>query len=177
MDICSKDPALDERFAREMGPADESSYEAVKRAYVGICNRIYNNVRADYDEARDIVPYVDEEQFVVHSFKLRAADNVQLACCHLQYKPHLLPAGRDPCVVIFLHTNARNLLQALDLLPFCTAVQSSLLAYDLRGCGKSDGPGLNSLERHLADLERVIAWAQSNSMKPAGSQKIVLWAR
>lgn len=171
MDCCSKDEGLVARFQKEVGPSNESSFDAVKRAYEGFTNRIYNNVRADYDESRDLLPAVDPELFEFNCFKIRTADNVNLACCHLEFKKR---EQEQTSIVLFLHTNTRNLLQALEILPFCIETQSSLLAYDLRGCGKSEGLGLSSLDKHVSDLDRVISWVQSRT---GGKSKIVLWAR
>ena len=49
------------------------------------------------------------------------------------------PGGVPRPLVIYLHTNTRCLVDAKEVLPLCDVLGGSLLAFDLPGCGKSDG--------------------------------------
>jgi hypothetical protein len=50
--------------------------------------------------------------------------------------------------VLYLHTNTRSLVDAKEVLPVCHALGASLLAFDLPGCGHSDG----TLTFHMAQV-------------------------
>lgn len=183
---------LEEAFRREFGPSEESTYQALQRGYKGFTNRIYNNIKMTYDEQRDIFDKVDSTLFNPTCFKLRSSDNIQLSCCYCENKSQINIEARR--IIIFMHTNTRNLLQGLDILKVCTDLKASLLTYDLRGCGKSDGPGLNNLDTHLADLDLIIRWARSkmrgnsissaslaasaaSATQSAGQLELIFWAR
>lgn len=158
MDICGADHVLDERFHAEFGSSSETTFQTLQRGYKGLTNRLYNLVKKEYEES-DITRRLEGTEYFARSFKLRnSKDNVQLACCFCERQG--APSSR---IVIFLHTNMRNLLQGLEILPLCSDLQASLLCFDLRGCGKSDGQGLQNLDTHLSDLDLAIAWAQSRA--------------
>lgn len=159
MDICGADREMDEAFRREFGPAGETTLQSLQRGYSGFTNRLYNNVRRAYDEQCDLLSQVDDFAFASRLFRLRSTDNVQLACCFLENRAH--PSSRR--VVVFLHTNSSNMLQGLDLQKVCVELGASLIMYDLRGSGKSDGPGLSNLHKHKRDLDLVIAWARGRA--------------
>ena len=77
----------------------------------------------------------------------------------------------DELIVIYMHTNTSSMIDAKEVLPLCEALNASLVCYDLRGHGKSEGKSLANLQSNLRDLQQVIAWARSKS------NKMILWAR
>ena len=50
-----------------------------------------------------------------------------------------LPGSIPRPLVLYLHTNTRCLLDAKEVLPVCDELGASLLAFDLPGCGHSEG--------------------------------------
>ena len=58
------------------------------------------------------------------------------------------------------------------MLPVASAsLNACLVAYDLRGHGRSDGDGMANLNTNMEDLKRIVAWSRSKS------SKMILWAR
>lgn len=80
----------------------------------------------------------------------------------------VLPRSRP--LLLYLHTNTRCLLDAKEVLPLCDVLGASLLAFDLPGCGKSEG--FLSFQM-TQDLHRVV----KHATKELGFREIVLWAR
>lgn len=91
--------------------------------------------------------------------------------CEEEYQKEEKVFARNELIVVYVHTNTACMIDAKEILPVCDALNASLICYDLRGHGKSDGIGLVNLQTNLRDLEQVVAWALSKS------NKMVLWAR
>lgn len=79
--------------------------------------------------------------------------------------------NRSEHLIIYIHTNTCSSLMGKEVLPICKEMKASLLSWDLRAHGTSDGETVTDLDTSLLDLERVIAWARSQA------DKIILWAR
>jgi len=83
-----------------------------------------------------------------------------------------LDTALEDTIVVYMHTNAANLAQAKEVLPLCRRLSCSLLCYDLRGHGRSEGSeGIADLATNLLDLERVMDWARSKA------KRAILWCR
>lgn len=101
--------------------------------------------RMDYVEA-DVGSHSEDTDFRHESFTIpttpayeaRESDVAQLAAV-LWRQGHHRPGAVPRPLVVYLHTNTRCLLDAKEVLPLCDALGASLLAFDLPGCGHSEG--------------------------------------
>lgn len=121
---------------------------------------------------------------IYQDYKIReyalCSDGVNLHCARWDRNNH------DNIFVLYLHTNTRALIDAKEgncllnykcgvssctvALSFCSIINASLISFDLRGCGKSEG---NLCFSMVKDLENVVQHITSNHT----NAKIVLWAR
>jgi pimeloyl-ACP methyl ester carboxylesterase len=91
-------------------------------------------------------------------------NGVQLHAAQWNVEPH------SKVCVVYLHTNTRSLLDAKEILPFCSKLGANLVAFDLPGCGKSSG----TMSFHMSeDLNFVLSYVKD----VLGFSEIVLWAR
>lgn len=117
------------------GPNNESFTDLFKRTIKGNINQ---RKCTDYIAA-DIVPSDYSGQFDVNEFRL-VSEGVPINCLYFNKQlPEGCPANMlnsDICVV-YIHTNTRAAVDAVELLPLCRELQCDLAAFDLPGCGKS----------------------------------------
>lgn len=72
--------------------------------------------------------------------------------------------------VVYLHTNGRALVDAIELLPACNILDANLFSFDMPGCGKSDGCISLTNVKELSHIIDEIA-SKDNQLE------IILWAR
>lgn len=73
-------------------------------------------------------------------------------------------------IIIYIHTNGRASPDAIELLPLCDLIDSNLLTFDCKGCGKSGGQYTLSNSIDLADLINEIVHTKPD-------MEIILWGR
>ena len=73
--------------------------------------------------------------------------------------------------MIYLHTNTRNLSDAVEIIKFCDEIEADLVSFDLPGCGKSESNITPLMGR---DLEHLIEWILVSF---GTNVEIILWAR
>jgi pimeloyl-ACP methyl ester carboxylesterase len=190
------DPGLEERFYANYGPDDETIVQMVQRTYKGLCKRIYDPERKLYQPGIlefDGFQYCEFElplSFPKHLIKGTVLGKVPAKECSLN-AVYWAPtsscdetrrsssssstssrhSGPSVCI-IYLHTNTRNLTDAMEILPLCARTGYGLLALDLPGHGKSKlsyiAPAV-MLEAINAAIERV--------MIEYNVSEFILWCR
>ena len=196
MDVCSKDLELDNIFWSSVGPKNESTLEAVRRCYRGLTSKITNPERRTFKDEQ-----LEAPGWSTQHFQLRTSLNQNLHCVFwekeiigtwtdkegAQDKEEKQGEGegegveeedgeqqkfeRNEIVVVYMHTNTSCLADAIEVLPVCAALNACMVAYDLRGHGRSDGEGMVNISSNVRDLETVVAWARHKS------NNMILWAR
>jgi pimeloyl-ACP methyl ester carboxylesterase len=169
--IC--DPELEARYAKNNGPADESSYQAIMRTYQGFCKRIYNPGRKLYTtetlKGKDI-----EDHFEVMDFKLKfnhPVKRVQTSLYSVHWRNKSPESTDVSTCILYLHTNTSNLTDAMEVLPLCIDKGYHLLAFDLPGHGKSDAP-LICPDTTLEGINVAI-----KALTKSGVDHVILWTR
>lgn len=149
---------LEEDFWRHYGPKDESTLEFFSRVHRGLLNVILQPKRLEYT-LKDCQhrSFVDHYNF--SHYKLQG-----LQCVLWQRKNNF------NTVIIYMHTNTRASIDALEILPCCDALEASLFSFDFRGCGKSEGVLHASME---ADLSLIV----NNIICTVKPLNIIIWAR
>jgi hypothetical protein len=95
-------------------------------------------------EAADVASHSEDTDFRHQFFTIPGAgvssdsEQHQLAAV-LWSQGQNLPGSIPRPLVLYLHTNTRCLLDAKEVLPVCDELGASLLAFDLPGCGHSEG--------------------------------------
>ena len=117
------------------GPNNESFSDLFKRTIKGNINQ---RKCTDYVPA-EIIPVPFSNEFDVKEFRL-VSKGIPINCL---YFTKLLADGCPPSMhnsdicVVYIHTNTRASVDAVELLPLCKELQCDLAAFDLPGCGKS----------------------------------------
>ena len=89
------------------------------------------------------------------------------------WQPNNMPLqSRRALAVLYLHTNTRNIVDALEVIPLCRHLQCSLLAFDLPGHGKSAIESLSS----LVAIEGINS-AIEHCLVNYGISEYILWCR
>ena len=148
---------------------------------IGLCNRIYSGERlnysmndlANFDVSNEFSTYSIEEldldirsinlksvlsadviHFVFWKNKMNSSDNVSKRC------------------VLYLHTNTRNVCDALEVIPLCSSLNMHLLAFDLPGHGKSKIDDASPL-LVLQIIKLLLEWLHTKQ----NISEVILWAR
>jgi pimeloyl-ACP methyl ester carboxylesterase len=201
MEICSQDVELETTFRNWLGPKNESTYDLCKRLYNGLTDRVCRPPRKvflseEYDKTGWFATHFNLRTSlnlnlacIYYEKKIEGGgEDTDDECCFKDCEGEALEAAgeeegeegekgkekvfaADELIVIYMHTNTSCMIEAKEVLPVCNALNASLVCYDLRGHGKSEGGGLANLQNNLRDLEQVVAWARSKS------SKMILWAR
>ena len=74
--------------------------------------------------------------------------------------------------MIYCHCNAGNRMESLDILPYLVDKKISLVTFDFRGTGNSDGDFITLGEREKEDIEVVVDYLSKHKVK-----NIFLWGR
>lgn len=178
-----KDGELEEKYWKYNGPKDEGTFGFVKRAWSSISNKLQMK-RMDYDASSLSEGYMyggEDVHFTelivpmqAQQFERIAEVNIALGFwddtpLHLQSISSSSSAQNKMCI-LYIHTNTRSLADALELLPLCEALDASLLAFDLPGCGKSQG------FITIPDC-RVIQSVLEYALATFRPREVVLWSR
>ena len=112
-----------------------------------------------------------EDGVRLHGWYLPADDG--RAAEHGQADEHGRAAGRRPTTLLFLHGNAGNISHRLDSLRIFHRLGLSVLIFDYRGYGQSEGrPSEEGLER-----DARAAWAHLTTERGAAPESIVIFGR
>ena len=143
-----------------------------KRYYSKLCDTLVSPSRCSYgpEELKALCPgnvnLFDTVQFQVYS------KGISLAACLWKRKILKSDEGNKPICIIYMHTNTRALIDAKEI---CIASEIwdnvSVAAFDLPGCGKSEGCLSGTVYK---DLELLIEWIQCLI---SSDVQIILWAR
>jgi len=161
MDVLSKDPEIEKLFWHYHGPKNESTISFFRRGFTGFCNTIASPKRLDYNNDNLQVNGYNVREFQIFS------NNYVLFCCLWK---NLINIKSNRCI-IYLHTNTRNLCDALELIPLCNILQSHLVSFDLPGFGKSEGTISPDMYK---DLDVLIDWI---NCLLGDNIEIIIWAR
>lgn len=163
---------LEKDFWKAYGPKNESWTEFFTRSFAGLTKILMQPSRMVY-EAADVESRSEDTDFRHQVLSIPGAGSVgerhQLAAVLWSQGQNRTGATPRP-LVLYLHTNTRCLLDAKEVLPVCDELGASLLAFDLPGCGHSEG---NLTFQMTQDLHEVVHYAH----KQLGYKEIVLWAR
>lgn len=187
IDVCSKDVDIDDRFQRIHGSPTESTLQLILRTYRGFVNNLCAPERVLYNE-NDCID--KQGNFETFHFSFPAKSQVKgpggevtnLKGCFWK-NVHLKSSQAPPICIIYLHTNKRCLLDAMELFPLCKEIGGSLISFDLPGCGRSGG--VLSKGIHL-EIASVLKWAEDFLLPPLpasaqvskhGKLEIIIWAR
>lgn len=143
-----------------------------KRYYCKLCDTLINPSRCFYfpEEVKALSSgnfnQFDTVQFQVYS------KGISLAACLWKRKTLKLDGRNKQICIIYMHTNTRALIDAKEI---CVASELcdniSVAAFDLPGCGKSEGCLSGTVYK---DLEVLIEWIQCLI---SSDVQIILWAR
>ena len=75
-------------------------------------------------------------------------------------------------VMVYCHCNAGNRLEGLDILPFLVQKKISLVSFDFRGTGNSDGDFVTLGEQEKEDIETIVDYLIRIEVK-----SFFLWGR
>mmetsp|Transcript_12789 Transcript_12789/g.20853 ORF Transcript_12789/g.20853 Transcript_12789/m.20853 type:complete len:395 (-) Transcript_12789:183-1367(-) len=163
---------LEKDFWKAYGPKNESWTEFFARSFAGLTKILMQPSRMEY-EASDVESRSEDTDFRHQLFSIPGAggegERHQLAAALWSQGQNRVGVTPRP-VVLYLHTNTRCLLDAKEVLPVCDELGASLLAFDLPGCGHSEG---NLTFQMTQDLHQVVLFAH----RELGYKEIVLWAR
>lgn len=129
IDVLSQDTEIDEFFWRNHGPKNESTLQFFRRGFNSFCERITSPKRSTYTSAE-----LQQTKYNFQPFEYDIeSQGVRLSYCKW-LNQNLVPGDpRKVLCVVYLHTNTRNLSDALEVLPFCEATGAHLFAMDLPG--------------------------------------------
>lgn len=182
IDIFSQDTGFEERFNKYNGPANESTYQFLKRCYQGISKRVYDPERKLYDII-DLNPKLsfenslkDNTTFDVTEFDILLQplikENLPQKYVHIALWKCVNSLEMAPSI-LYLHTNGRNLVDALEVIPLCLSTGANLIAVDLPGHGKTEETLLTP-QMGINVIKSVICWLIDNQLCFGG---VTLWAR
>jgi pimeloyl-ACP methyl ester carboxylesterase len=143
---------------------NESLVELFNRSLSGMIEVLVQPKRYNYDSYHLKCDKNECSDYAVDEFLFRCDDGVALNCAKW-----VKDASSDVCV-IYTHTNMRSLADAVEILPICNLLKANLLAYDMRGCGKSAGSLSLLGSRDLSCIVKGMVQANPNL-------QVILWAR
>jgi pimeloyl-ACP methyl ester carboxylesterase len=142
---------------------DETLTDLFNRNLRDMTNVLLQPKRLEYDSSWLTTDDNGCADYTFKEFKLHVSDTV-LACAKWTKNPN------SDIIFIYLHTNARALVDATEILPLCNLLDANLLAFDMRGCGKSEGRLTLSLGKDVKDIVDLLIEKQPEI-------KIIIWAR
>ena len=165
MDVCGKDYQLDSIFWEQHGPKNESSISFFKRYFKKFCDSLTNPKKYEYNskDIYDLSNCVSKESlktnssqpFEITEFQIYS-QNLSLHTCLWKMNDKINDTSetseqtdikneeKDICI-IYMHTNTRSICDAKEIFPLAKALNASVLAFDLPGCGKSQGYNNNKI--------------------------------
>jgi hypothetical protein len=175
IDVLSQDEELDSTFWRLHGPKNESTLQFFRRSFDSFCNSISSPKRSLYSSS-DLqrIPF----GYVIREFDI-SSQGIRLHCCRWMLESSTgtesaaasaSSASSKRCVV-YLHTNTRNISDAVEVFPFCVEINAHLLAFDLPGAGQSEGKLSTNMTGYLDNFMECIYSFLGNDAE------VILWAR
>mmetsp|Transcript_37062 Transcript_37062/g.37726 ORF Transcript_37062/g.37726 Transcript_37062/m.37726 type:complete len:349 (-) Transcript_37062:379-1425(-) len=155
---------LEDSLGKLYGPKDETAMQMLSRIMMQFKSTLIQPKRMDYF-AHDLLPMnASISPYNIRQFYLDAS-NGKNKCTYWERNP-----SSSSTAFLYLHTNTRSAADALEIISLCDVLGVNLFAYDLPGCGKSDGPlSFNMSE----DLQTIIQWIIDN----LHLTEIIIWAR
>jgi hypothetical protein len=176
IDVCSKDSYIDEYFDQENGPSKETTWQFFSRSSDRFVNSLVNPRRMSYS-TQDLHP--SRYSSPIYSIPADTSwectefnvfsQNVTLHCAFWKVK-NSAPISFPVCI-LYLHTNLRSLVDALEVLPLAASLSASILSVDLPGCGQSKGQLSASMDK---DIEHLLEWTKCLA---GDDVKVLIWAR
>jgi pimeloyl-ACP methyl ester carboxylesterase len=163
-----RDKELEEKFHKINGPSNETSLQFIWRTYQGLCDRICRPERKPYSSAdvetrtENILLKHNLEKsckFQIQNNKFILSSSIEDKVQSIYWKNLNLGDSYESNCIIYLHTNTRNLLDAVDFLPLCHKLNTHLLAFDLPGHGLTQTrKDMMSTSLSLEALNHIIHW-------------------
>eukprot|EP01041_Mallomonas_annulata_P000600 gene600-1159_t len=158
-----EDGELESIYNHHYGPKDETTSQLFARMFGRMKSLLIQPKRMQYVTS-DLYP----DSLFPTSYNLREllidSAGMKLKCV---YWERVQP---NPNCILYLHTNTRSVVDALETMPLCDKLGLNLFAFDLPGCGQSEG----KLSFHMAnDIQNIIKWIVQNT----SITNIVLWGR
>eukprot|EP00602_Paraphysomonas_sp_CaronLab_P005806 CAMPEP_0185037390 /NCGR_PEP_ID=MMETSP1103-20130426/31725_1 /TAXON_ID=36769 /ORGANISM="Paraphysomonas bandaiensis, Strain Caron Lab Isolate" /LENGTH=402 /DNA_ID=CAMNT_0027575343 /DNA_START=102 /DNA_END=1307 /DNA_ORIENTATION=+ len=141
---------------------NESLVDLFKRTLSGMTEVLTQPKRLEYNSA--LLTDDRVKGYSVEEFKYSCSDGVALHCAKW------VRNNKSDVCIIYLHTNMRALLDATEVLPLCNLLDANLLAFDMRGCGKSEGTLSLNMATFLGDI--VQSMLENNP-----NLNVVIWSR
>lgn len=157
-------------FEEHYGPKNETTFNFFWRSFDKFCDSIANPQRSVYSTKDLTIP-----GFETSGFNLLSHNGMVLSCCFWknlntpQTQPDVETSSKK--VVLYMHTNTRNLSDASEVVPLCNHLDADLISFDLQGAGKSEG---FLTPNSYKDILIVVQWIQSRA---GNNVEILLWAR
>jgi hypothetical protein len=172
IDVCSKDD-IEGVLTSKYGPSDEGSFQFLRRLLDQFSETIKHPLKRSY--TIDEISFDGDKsslllRYEISEFNVFSQGN-RLAACLWRSKRALTANHSKNVCILYVHTNTRSLVDALEVFPVADALAAHVISFDLPGCGKSEG-SLN-LNMHK-DIECLIDWAQCLVDR---NVSIILWGR
>jgi len=176
MDICSKDPELVKYFEKENGPVDESIYQFYTRSYNRLCDRVASPEKFHYNQ-EDFRLHCESLRFEAISYQVdvrnRLLQAMQVKSSHSSTAANnLMGMVEMKICIMYFHTNLRSLIDSAEVLSLARIINAEVVAFDLPGCGKSEGRLCGDLDQ---DFEVMLDWARQQLY--SNNVKFIIWAR
>lgn len=171
IDIMSQDEEFDQIFWKSHGPKDETTYNFFKRGFNSFCNGICSPERSTYTSSQ-----LSLDGFSTNEFTFLSRGFVLHGCEWKLLSPRKRKNGSRPkrSVLVYLHTNTRNLSDAVEAADTCRRLSMDLISFDLPGCGKSEG-SLSCKMEH--DVVSLVDWIRSSSSTCYDDIEFCIWGR
>ena len=154
---------LEEQFWKFHGPKDESTLQLFRRTFNNLKGTLTQPKRLQYDTDDLLRQSANYSSYYIKEFDVDS-DGRRLKCV-------LWDRGcRSSTCILYLHTNTRASVDATEVLPLCNSINADLLAFDLPGCGQSEG----KLSFQMAkDIGNVMNCVLADSIR----RDIIIWSR
>jgi hypothetical protein len=145
MEICSKDPHLDKLYSEISVKKDESIVRFFKRSFEECCKKLIEPSRLKYDTTDLNESILNYESFEVKEFTI-VSKGLNLHCALWKNNTveenettfessTILEEDNKPCL-IYLHTNTRSLIDAIEVLPLADKAGCHVLSFDFPGMNR-----------------------------------------
>lgn len=151
-------------------PKEESTLTFFKRYFNTFCDSLVNPKRLEYSPP-DVTAVISGDSHIFNQMQFQVYSRGKILTSCLWKRKSVSKSNQQVCI-IYLHTNTRALIDASEVIPAASAFENvSVAAFDLPGCGKSEGCLSGEVWK---DLQLIIEWI---TCLIAPDVRIILWAR
>eukprot|EP01038_Epipyxis_sp_PR26KG_P004870 gene4870-6824_t len=173
IDVCSKDESIDAIFWERHGPKDETTLEFFRRNYNHFIDSLSSPERKVYSSSDLEMLCFSDNSSISPAMKIYELTEFNIfsqgITLHSSIWKHI--NSKNNTCILYLHTNRNCLIDSNEILPLANEMESSVAAFDLPGCGKSDGMLSASVD---VDIATMIDWIKCIL---GVDVKIIIWSR